>query len=62
MLAHPSRPLTRPQYLAKFSQCLDHAATPLRPEAGRELIVRVAELHELPNVHALIALMAGRPG
>src|SRR6185369_11043367 len=33
MLAHPARPLTREQHLAKFHRCLDFAAVPLAPDA-----------------------------
>jgi hypothetical protein len=59
MLAHPSRPLTREQHLAKFRRCLDFAAAPLAPGAGEQLIEAVDRLEELGDVRELAGMAAG---
>jgi 2-methylcitrate dehydratase PrpD len=56
MLAHPARPLTRDQHIAKFQRCLDFAATPLAANAGARLIEMVDRLDGLEDVRALGAL------
>ena len=53
MLAHPARPLTREQHLAKFRRCLDFAATPLAPDAAERLIETVDRLETMGDVRGL---------
>jgi 2-methylcitrate dehydratase PrpD len=60
MLAHPARPLTHAQHLAKFRRCLDFAATPLAPDAGARLIDAVDRLEELADVRMLASLAGDR--
>ncbi len=59
MLAHPSRPLSRDQYLKKFRQCLEFSATPLRANAAAQLIEHTDALEGLEDVRLLAALTAG---
>jgi 2-methylcitrate dehydratase PrpD len=59
MLAHPDRPLTREQHLAKFRRCLDFAATPLPAGTAERLIDAVDRLDDLEDVGVLAALAAG---
>lgn len=59
MLAHPARPLSRAQHLAKFRRCLDFAASPLAPDAPARLIEAIDRLESAENVCALAALAAG---
>lgn len=56
MLAHPTRPLTREQHLAKFRRCLDFAASPLAHDAPSRLIEMVDRLESLDDVRVLGAL------
>jgi aconitate decarboxylase len=58
MLAHPARPLTREQHLAKFRRCLDFAAVPLAPDAPGRLIETIDRLESVENVCVLDALAA----
>lgn len=58
MLAHPLRPLTTEQHLAKFRRCLDFAQAPLAADAARRLAETVDRLEELDDVRALAALAA----
>jgi 2-methylcitrate dehydratase PrpD len=58
MLAHPARPLSREQHLAKFRRCLDFAATPLAPGAAERLIDMVDGLEKLGDVRRLHAEIA----
>ena len=53
MLAHPYRPLTREQHLAKFRRCLYFAATPSVPNAPDQLIEAVNQLETVKDVRAL---------
>jgi 2-methylcitrate dehydratase PrpD len=57
MLAHPSRPLTQQQHLAKFRRCLDFAASPLPPGAAARLIEAADRLEAMDNVCVLGALL-----
>lgn len=59
MLAHPSRPLTREQHLAKFRRCLDFAATPLPAATADRLVETVDRLDEIGDVRALGEMAAG---
>ena len=59
MLAHPERPLTRDQHLAKFRRCWQFAADGLAASAGEALIERVDRLEDLPDVRALTELIGG---
>jgi 2-methylcitrate dehydratase PrpD len=59
MLAHPARPLTQEQHLAKFRRCLDFAATPLPPATADRLIDAVDQLEKLEDVRRLAMLAAG---
>jgi len=59
MLAHPARPLTTEQHLAKFRRCLDFSATRLPANTGGRLIETVAQLEELKDVRDLGSLAAG---
>ncbi|MBN9090329.1 MAG: MmgE/PrpD family protein [Reyranella sp.] len=59
MLAHPARPLTRDQHLAKFHRCLAFAATPLPPGTADRLIETVDRLESADDVGALGELAAG---
>jgi aconitate decarboxylase len=54
MLAHPGRPLTQAQHLAKFRGCLAFAAEPLPDGAADRMIASVAGLEALADVRALI--------
>ena len=60
MLAHPARPLTRSQHLAKFHRCLDFAAEPLGPDTAARLVETVDRLEDLDDVRLLAALAAAR--
>lgn len=55
MLAHPSRPLTHEQHLAKFHRCLAFAAVPLPPDRAAWLIKFVDRLELEPDVRILAA-------
>jgi 2-methylcitrate dehydratase PrpD len=57
MLAHPSRPLTQEQHLAKFRRCLDFAAAPLPADATARLIEAADRLEATDNVCVLGALL-----
>jgi 2-methylcitrate dehydratase PrpD len=57
MLAHPSRPLTQEQHLAKFRRCLDFAAAPLPADAAARLIEAADRLEAMDNVCVLGALL-----
>ena len=59
MLAHPSRPLSSEQYLAKFRHCLDFSAMPLREDAAAQLAEHIDGLERLEDVRTLAALAAG---
>lgn len=61
MLAHPARPLTREQHLAKFHRCLDFASTPLPSGTADRLIETVDRLEEMVDVRGL-AQMASATG
>ena len=56
MLAHPARPLTHEQHLAKFRRCLDFAAVPLAPDASDRLIETVDRLETMEDVRGLGAV------
>jgi 2-methylcitrate dehydratase PrpD len=58
MLAHPARPLTREQHLAKFRRNLDFAAVPLAPDAADRMIETIDRLERLDNVRGFAALAA----
>jgi len=58
MLAHPARPLTQGQHLAKFRRCLDFAATPLASGVAERLADAVDRLEELEDVRLLARLAA----
>jgi 2-methylcitrate dehydratase PrpD len=60
MLAHPSRPLTREQHLAKFRRCIEFAAVPLAPDAADRLIETVDRLEGEKDVRILATLAAGK--
>lgn len=59
MLAHPTRPLTREQHLAKFHRCLAFTAASLQPDAPSRLIEIVDRLQAVDDVRGLAALAAG---
>jgi 2-methylcitrate dehydratase PrpD len=56
MLAHPTRPLTRKQHLAKFHRCLHFAASPPPSDAPPQLIETVDRLESVEDVRVLGAL------
>ena len=58
MLAHPSRPLTHEQHLAKFHRCLDFAAAAMMPDTAARLIQAVDRLESVEDVRVLAALAA----
>jgi aconitate decarboxylase len=58
MLAHPARPLTQEQHLAKFHRCLDFAASPLARDAAGRLVEAIDQLEAMENVCVLAALAA----
>jgi aconitate decarboxylase len=60
MLAHPARPLTHDQHLAKFHRCLDFSAEPLPPETEGRMIEAVDRLEEMADVRLLARLAAGQ--
>ncbi len=57
MLASPSRPLSRDQYLAKFRRCWDFAAVPLPDRNRKRLIELVDRLEEVGDVQDIAALL-----
>jgi 2-methylcitrate dehydratase PrpD len=59
MLAHPARPLTREQHLAKFRRCLQFAATPLPAGTADRLIEAVDRLEDIEEVSELGEVAAG---
>jgi 2-methylcitrate dehydratase PrpD len=59
MLAHPARPLTREQHLAKFRRCLQFAATPLSSDMADRLIEAVDGLEDIEEVSELGEMAAG---
>jgi len=59
MLAHPARPLTHEQHLAKFRRCLEFAATLLPSGTGHRLIETVDRLESIRDVRVLGELAAG---
>jgi aconitate decarboxylase len=58
MLAHPARPLTHDQHLAKFRRCMDFAAKPFADAVDR-LIETVDRLEGLEDVRVLAEMAAG---
>jgi aconitate decarboxylase len=58
MLAHPLRPLSRAQYLAKFRRCLEFSATALRGDAAARLTEQIDALELVEDVRALAGLAA----
>ena len=60
MLAHPARPLTGEQHLAKFHRCLTFAAEPLAPDTAERLIAVVDRLETLPDIGVLTDLAASQ--
>lgn len=56
MLAHPARPLTEAQHLAKFRRCLAFAHAPLPADRADRLIAAVDGLEALDDVGRLAAL------
>jgi aconitate decarboxylase len=59
MLAHPSRPLSREQYLTKFRRCLGFSAAPLGTDAAALLQGQIDRLEQLQDVGVLARLAAG---
>ena len=59
MLAHPARPLSREQHLAKFRRCVEFAASPLPQNAPAGLIAAIDRLETIDDVRVLGALAAG---
>ncbi|MFO1086006.1 MAG: MmgE/PrpD family protein [Reyranellaceae bacterium] len=59
MLANPARPLTRDQHLAKFTRCLDFAATLLPAHTAKSLIDTVDNLEQVTDATVLATLAAG---
>jgi aconitate decarboxylase len=62
MLAHPSRPLSRQQYLTKFKRCLEFSATALRADAAGQLQEQIEALERPEDVRTISRLAAGFPG
>ena len=62
MLAHPHRPLTREQHLAKFRHCLTLSAEPLPQDRADRLIDLVDGLERLADTRQLVALLAAGDG
>ena len=60
MLAHPSRPLTREQHLAKFRRCVEFAVVPLAPGAADRLVETVDRLETVQDVRILATLGAAK--
>lgn len=58
MLAHPSRPLDRSQYLDKFRRCLEFSAAPLPADTAERLIERIDALEHVPDVRSVVAEVA----
>lgn len=58
MLAHPSRPLTREQHLAKFFRCWEFADVPLGRERAERLMEMVDRLEGVEDVRAVTGLLA----
>ena len=56
MLAHPTRPLTTEQHLAKFRRCVQFSAVPLPTDATERLIAAVDRLESMEDVRLLGAL------
>jgi len=61
MLAHPSRPLSRAQYLTKFRRCLEFSAEALHADAAGQLIEQIDALERVEDVRVLTRLAAGSP-
>jgi aconitate decarboxylase len=57
ILAHPLRPLSREQHLAKFRRCWQLAATPLPAPQGEHVIALVDELEGVADVRTLAAAL-----
>ena len=62
MLAHPQRPLTHEQHIAKFRRCLMLSAEPLPEGRADRLIDLVDGLERLADARQLVALLAGGDG
>ena len=62
MLAHPRRPLTQQQHIAKFRRCLMLSAEPLPQDRADRLIELVDRLEHLADIQQLIPLLAGGGG
>lgn len=60
-LGHPSLPLSWEQLVAKFHDCARHAAESLSDERVCEAIDVVARLEDLPDVGAILPLLAPEP-
>ena len=58
MLANPARPLTRDQHLAKFTRCLDFAATLLPARTAKSRIDTVDNLEERVTDATVLATLA----
>jgi 2-methylcitrate dehydratase PrpD len=58
MLAHPARPLTPAQHLAKFRRCWTFAAETLAEEAGERLVEAAERLEDIPDVRLLTQLVS----
>lgn len=58
MLAHPARPLSRAQHLAKFRRCWELADTPLGAARAERLIATVDRLEDVTDMREVAALLA----
>lgn len=57
-LGGPARPLTEPQLMAKFIDCLGRSANPVVPADARRLGERLLSIHQEPDAGALFTTRA----
>ncbi len=57
---HPLNPMTEAELVAKFRDCLDHAARRVPRENVEQVIDAVADLESVPQVGALLDLLVGK--
>lgn len=59
-LGFPQKPLTTEQIEAKFTECMQYSARPLKPQAAAEVLGLIRRLDEVKDVSRIVKLVAPR--